>query len=208
MGENKKNKLFDKNKLFEKIKSFITKRKKVLIAILVIIIVILAYEFICSLQEKEATITTKSSLEKILEISELSTIEYTYNAIATKYKDNIKEDKNIEYHVSYEGIVTVGIDFNEIKIEPNEKEKKIIITIPEIEKHDISVNIGTMEYMYIKNTDEKDSISQEAYSVCKEDLKERISKEKSLDKNARENAISAIEALFKPWSETYVIEFK
>ena len=150
----------------------------------------------------------KIILEKIIEISELSTIEYTYNAIATKYKDDVKDENNIEYYVSYEGVVTVGIDFNEIKIEPNEKEKKITITLPEVEDHDIRVNMGTMEYIYVENTNEKDRISQEAYLLCKNDLKDRISKEENLDKNARENAISAVEALFKPWSDRYEIEVK
>ena len=68
--------------------------------------------------------------------------------------------------------------------------------------------MGTMEYIYVENTNEKDRISQEAYLLCKNDLKDRISKEENLDKNARENAISAVEALFKPWSDRYEIEVK
>ena len=204
MEKEKKNKV----KITEKIKEFFRKRKLVLITIFVILILISIYEIICRFQERKFAITTQSSLEKIIEISELSTIEYTYNAIATKYKDDIKDENNIEYYVSYEGVVTVGIDFNEIKIEHNEKEKKITITLPEVEDHDIRVNMGTMEYIYIENTNEKDRISQEAYLLCKNDLKDRISKEENLDKNARENAISAVEALFKPWSDRYEIEVK
>ena len=204
MEEEKKYKV----KITEKIKEFFRKIKLVLIMILVILLLISIYEIICRFQERKFAITAQSSLEKIIEISELSTIEYTYNAIATKYKDDVKDENNIEYYVSYEGVVTVGIDFNEIKIEPNEKEKKITITLPEVEDHDIRVNMGTMEYIYVENTNEKDRISQEAYLLCKNDLKDRISKEENLDKNARENAISAVEALFKPWSDRYEIEFK
>ena len=204
MEEEKKYKV----KITEKIKEFFRKRKLVLIIILVILLLISIYEIICRFQERKFAITAQSSLEKIIEISELSTIEYTYNAIATKYKDDVKDENNIEYYVSYEGVVTVGIDFNEIKIEPNEKEKKITITLPEVEDHDIRVDMGTMEYIYVENTNEKDRISQEAYLLCKNDLKDRISKEENLDKNARENAISAVEALFKPWSDRYEIEVK
>lgn len=204
MEEEKKYKV----KITEKIKEFFRKRKLVLIMIFVILLLISIYEIICRFQERKFAITAQSSLEKIIEISELSTIEYTYNAIATKYKDDVKDENNIEYYVSYEGVVTVGIDFNEIKIEPNEKEKKITITLPEVEDHDIRVNMGTMEYIYVENTNEKDRISQEAYLLCKNDLKDRISKEENLDKNARENAISAVEALFKPWSDRYEIEVK
>lgn len=204
MEEEKK----DRVKITKKIKEVVKKRKLLLIMILVILILISIYEIICRFQERKFVITAQSSLEKIIEISELSTIEYTYNAIATKYKNDVKDENNIEYYVSYEGIVTVGIDFNEIKIEPNEKEKKITITLPEVEDHDIRVDMGTMEYIYVENTSEKDRISQEAYLLCKNDLKDRISKEENLDKNARENAISAVEALFKPWSDRYEIEVK
>lgn len=204
MKEENENKI----KLIDKIKGFIIKRKSILLIIFAILILISIYEIICKFQEKKFTITTQSSLEKIIEISELSTIEYTYNAIATKYKDNVQDENNVEYYVSYEGIVTVGIDFNAIKIEPNEEEKKIVITLPEVEKHDILVNMGTMEYIYVKNAKEQDKISQEAYLLCKEDLKNRVSKEVDIEKNARENAISAVEALFEPWNDTYQIEVK
>lgn len=204
MKEENENKI----KLIDKIKGFIIKRKSILLIIFAILILISIYEIICKFQEKKFTITAQSSLEKIIEISELSTIEYTYNAIATKYKDNVQDENNVEYYVSYEGIVTVGIDFNAIKIEPNEEEKKIVITLPEVEKHDILVNMGTMEYIYVKNAKEQDKISQEAYLLCKEDLKNRVSKEVDIEKNARENAISAVEALFEPWNDTYQIEVK
>lgn len=197
-----------KIKLIDKIKGFIRKRKSILLIIFVILILISIYEIICKFQEQKFTITAQSSLEKIIEISELSTMEYTYNAIATKYKDNVQDENNVEYYVSYEGVVTVGIDFNAIKIEPNEEEKKIVITLPEVEKHDILVNMGTMEYIYVKNAKEQDKISQEAYLLCKEDLKNRVSKEVNIEKNARENAISAVEALFEPWNGTYQIEVK
>ena len=204
MKEENENKI----KLIDKIKGFIIKRKSILLIIFAILILISIYEIICKFQEKKFTITAQSSLEKIIEISELSTIEYTYNAIATKYKDNVQDENNVEYYVSYEGIVTVGIDFNAIKIEPNEEEKKIVITLPEVEKHDILVNMGTMEYIYVKNAKEQDKISQEAYLLCKEDLKNRVSKEVDIEKNARENAISAVEALFEPRNDTYKIEVK
>lgn len=204
MKEENENKI----KLIDKIKGFIIKRKSILLIIFAILILISIYEIICKFQEKKFTITAQSSLEKIIEISELSTMEYTYNAIATKYKDNVQDENNVEYYVSYEGIVTVGIDFNAIKIEPNEEEKKIVITLPEVEKHDILVNMGTMEYIYVKNTKEQDKISQEAYLLCKEDLKNRINQEVNIEKNARENAISAVEALFEPWNDTYQIEVK
>ena len=72
--------------------------------------------------------------------------------------------------------------------------------------------MGTLDYIHEKNTSEKDSISQEAYKLCKNDLRERAKNETELLVNANENAKSAIEALIKPWIESvdkeFQIEFK
>ena len=59
-----------------------------------------------------------------------------------------------------------------------------------------------------KNVPEKDSISQEAYKLCKNDLRERAQNETELLSNAEENAKSAIEALLKPWVESVDKEFQ
>lgn len=186
--------------------------KKIILFIIIIALIVLTISFIKVHNENRLTITTKSSLEKIIEINKLSTIEYTYNAIVAKYKDDEVKDDNVEYYVAYNGKVTAGIDFNEVNIDVNYKEKKIYITLPNVEIHEINVDMGTLDYIYEKNTSEKDSISQEAYKLCKNDLRERAKNETELLVNANENAKSAIEALIKPWIESvdkeFQIEFK
>lgn len=186
--------------------------KKIILFIIIIALIVLTISFIRVHNENRLTITTKSSLEKIIEINKLSTIEYTYNAIVAKYKDDEVKDDNVEYYVAYNGKVTAGIDFNEVNIDVNYKEKKIYITLPNVEIHEINVDMGTLDYIYEKNTSEKDSISQEAYKLCKNDLRERAKNETELLVNANENAKSAIEALIKPWIESvdkeFQIEFK
>lgn len=186
--------------------------KKIILFIIIIALIVLTISFIRVHNENRLTITTKSSLEKIIEINKLSTIEYTYNAIVAKYKDDEVKDDNVEYYVAYNGKVTAGIDFNEVNIDVNYKEKKIYITLPNVEIHEINVDMGTLDYIYEENTSEKDSISQEAYKLCKNDLRERAKNETELLVNANENAKSAIEALIKPWIESvdkeFQIEFK
>ena len=151
-------------------------------------------------QNKSGQVTTisTSSLKQVIEISELSTVDYTYNSIAVKrdWKNNVM------YHVAYEGIVTAGIDFNAIEIELLETEKKVIITIPPVSIHSMQVNMGTMEYIFTKSKYETEEISGEAYKLCKEDLQEKIKNESALHDTARENAISTVQALFKPWVES------
>lgn len=181
-----------------------------IIIILSLVLILVVGILLVITQNKGGQLTTisRSSLQKIVEINELSTVDYTYNAVATKYDEN----NNAMYYAAYEGTVTAGIDFNEIRIEVIEEENKVKITIPEVEIHSTKVDMGTMEYIFTKNKYETEDISQEAYKLCKDDLKARIEKESVLYNTARENAISSVEALFKPWIDTidnsYTVEIK
>jgi len=182
-----------------------------IIIILSSIIIVGGACFILNAQNKEGQLTTisKSSLQKIIEINELSTVDYTYNATVTQYSE---DSQDIKYHVAYEGTVTAGIDFHEIQIDINEDEKKITIVVPEVEIQGVRVDMGTMDYIFTKDKYETETISQEAYKLCKNDLEKRIEQEELLYTTAKENAISSVEALFKPWIETvdsdYIVEIK
>lgn len=186
-------KLFSKTKLF--------------LVLILIVIIAAAISFFSTKQGKLETIAT-SSLESIVEISELSTVDYTYNAIAKKQDKN----GNVLYHVAYEGTITAGIDFNDIKFEVFESEKRVIITVPQVSIHEISVTTGTMEYIFTDDDYNTETVAQEAYKLCLDDLKSRADKENTLFNTARENAISSVTALFQPWidslSDSYTVEVK
>lgn len=184
------------------------------IAVLFVIILLVAigiYMRMVVFNNKEGKISTisKSSLEKIIEINELSTIDYIYNA-TTKVYD--KDGTTIKYYVSYEGVVTAGIDFNKIEIVPDEEAKKVYITIPEIEMQDTYVNMGTMDYIFMKDKYETETVSQEAYKACKKDLENRIKNETEFIEMAKTNATETVKALFTPWihqvDEEYEVEVR
>lgn len=181
-----------------KIPKLMLRAKIIITVLLALVLSVGIFSVFHTNNSKLLSTVSKSSLQKVIEINELSTIDYTYNAIATKYDEN----QNEQYYVAYEGKVTAGIDFNEIQIEVIEDEKKVKITIPEVEIHSTKVDMGTMEYIFTKNKYETEDISQEAYKLCKNDLKTRIDKENVLYDTARENAISSVKAIFKPWIDT------
>lgn len=191
-------------------KTFRFRLQTKVIIILLLAVILFAGILLAITQNNNRQLTTisKSSLQELIEINELSTVDYTYNAIATKYDEN----NDPMYYVAYEGTVTAGIDFNEIGIEVIEEEKTIKITVPDVEIHSTKVEMGTMDYIFTKNKYETEDISQEAYKLCKNDLKTRIEKENIIYKVAKENAISSVKALFKPWIDTiddeYTIEIK
>lgn len=170
---------------------------KIILLISAVALVVVLFVAIGSGGKSSMKTISKSSLQEILEISELSTVEYTYNAIATKKE----KDKDL-YYVAYEGEVKAGIEFDKIDINISEEEKKIILKIPEIHIQEWTVNMGTLEYIFTKSKYETEDVSQEAYKLCKEDLKKRVESDNVLFDMAKENAVSTVEALFKPWIDT------
>lgn len=156
---------------------------------------------------EEGTVTTisKASLEKVFEISELSTVDYSYNAVARAYEEDGVTPK---YYVAYEGTVTAGIDFSKIMIDIDEDTKIITITLPESEIQNTMVDFGSMDYIFENKKYETETVSQEAYELCKTDLARRAAKENDLMTLAKENAVTAVEALVDPWVQQIDGEYK
>lgn len=148
--------------------------------------------------EGEVSTISEASVKKVFEISELSTADYTYNAIARAYE---KDGVTIDYYVAYEGKVKVGIDFDKIQIEIYEEEKAILITIPEIEVQEKTVDPGTLEYIFKNKKSETETIHREAYELCQKDLEERVKQETELLSSAEKNTKTVVKALVEPWVE-------
>lgn len=147
-------------------------------------------------EEGKVTTITKASLEKVFEISELSTADYIYNAVARAYG----EDKTtVAYYVAYEGKVKAGIDFDKLDISINEAEKHITIKLPDVEFQEQSVDPGTLKYIFKDRDRQRENIHQEAFELCEKDLKERVRQEKDLKDQAKKNAQAVVQGLVEPW---------
>ena len=72
---------------------------------------------------KEAEVVfTESELKEVLGISEFYTADYTYNSIVKVYD---KDNETLRYNVAYEGKVKAGINFQNIKTQIDNENKKI-----------------------------------------------------------------------------------
>lgn len=207
MDENKSELKSQKNRIALALVAGLSQKVKTIVTMVIMLLIVIGAIVLIS-RNKEGQLTTisKSSLQKIIEINELSTMDYTYNAIATKYVDD--KAKKVKYYVAYEGTVIAGIDFNKISIDVNEEEKKIIIIIPEAEIQGVNVDMGKMQYIFTKNKYETETVSQEAYKLCQDDLQNRIKEETTLYEIAKDNAVLSIEALLKPWIEAVDSDYK
>lgn len=193
-----KKKVKKQNKLVKFIKGIKTTTKIIFVLLTIIVLMVGGWIIANTGEEGKTTTISESSLQKIIEINEFAAIEYNYNAVVTKTKP---DSTNPMYYVAYEGIVTMGIDFQAIKPELDKKNKIITITIPEIEILDTKVDVGTMDYIFINKKYDTETVSQEAYKLCEEDLEKSVKDEEMLKESARKNVISTVEALFKPFIE-------
>lgn len=186
----------EENKLEDKKKENKGKNKiKFFVAFLFIIILALYITKRINENREEVTTISKSSLENVIKINDLSTFDYTYNAVT-----DVKDDKGrIKYHVAYEGLVTLGIDFSKINISVDEEKKEISIILPNSQVQDISIDAGTMDYIFESKRYETETVSQESYKASVDDLTKRVEKQESLFEIANYNAITAVKALIEPW---------
>lgn len=182
---------------------------KITVPFLIIVVVLGIWFLVSSRNEGRVTTITQSSLEKMLETNDLSTLEYTYNGITTVYTQDGKTPK---YYVAYEGVVTAGIDITKINVHTDQDKKVITITIPDPSVQKVSVDMGSLDFIFEKKKYETETVSQEAYKKSMKDLKNKAEKEEQLLSMAKENAVSSIKALIEPWvkqlDDGYTVEVK
>lgn len=179
----------------------------ILSIIVIIIIGVLLFIIKCaSTKNTESEIITKSNLEKIINVSDLSTLEAVYNGIARVA--NAETPEQIDYYVSYNAKVKAGIDFQQVKIEVYAEEKVITVTLPEIKINDVNVDIASLDYIFLNDDVNTETVSAQAYEKCIEDVTNEVNGEEAVYELAEENAMNIIEALIKPFVSQLDAEYK
>ena len=150
----------------------------------------------------------------IVEKSDLETINVTYNIIAKQCKKNDcdKKSNNIDdykYVVSCKGTITAGINFKDVKIDEDIKNKKIIVTVPEATLTGEPI-IGSVKFL--NGEDVSADELPNARKLCQEETKAKSEKDDKLIPAAKEQAKIVLEEFYKQWiksyDNTYVVEVK
>ena len=146
-------------------------------------------------RKTEKEIITEATLEKVIDVDELSTFEAVYNGITEVM--NKEHPENIDYYVYYEAKV-------------DDEGKKIFVTIPEIKINDINVDIASLDYIFENEKADTGTVSQEAYKAAIEDVTNESARENKIFQLAEQNAKNIIEALITPFlrqlDEEYMLE--
>lgn len=177
----------------------IIKYIRLLCFIIVAIIVFLFVKEKIVKRDSIPEIISKSTLEKVINVSDLSTFEAIYNGVASVA--NEEKPENIDYYVSYEAKVKAGIDFEQVNLEVNEDEKRITVTLPEVKITDVNVDIASLDYIFMNKRANTETVSAQAYKKCIEDVTNESNSTTAIYELAKQNARNIVEALIKPFVE-------
>ncbi len=182
--------------------------RMMMILILGIVIGIMLLLNFTNTSSNSKEILSESSLEKMLNITDLSTYQAIYNGISTVEN----EDGAVNYHVSYEAVVKAGLNFEDIKIDNNEEDKIITVTLPPTEITDINVDIASLDFIFENKKSHTDTVLQEAYKACINDVEQESSEKTAIFEFAQENAENTVIATLGPFidqlDDDYKIVFK
>lgn len=173
-----------------------------LLVILIVIAVVVAISGALSSGKRNKQppeVITVSSLQEIVNVSELSTYTAVYNGIAQVM--NEANPEQTDYYVSYEAKVYAGIDFEKIQISVDDEAKKIVVKLPEVNITKVDVDIASMDFIFYNNSANTSTVSQAAYKACEADAKKESAQQKAIYELARQNACNVLTALIEPLVE-------
>lgn len=147
----------------------------------------------CSSSQPEPTAITTSDLERVVNISRLSSAEFVYNGIAQA----LDENGSVQYSVAYCATVRAGIDMSEITFEIDEDTRVVTPILPEIDIDEPILDETTLEFM----PSNPRADLQEIIALCKEDALTEMQEDGQIYTTARENLQSTVEALITPLLE-------
>lgn len=177
----------------------LAKPKVLVIAAVVILVAIAAVAVLLQTsgrEEPQPQVFNKSTLERIINVSELSTFTAVYNGIARVA--NEKKPEKIDYYVSYEATVNAGIDFQKVEISMDEEQKTIILKVPEAHITNQSVEMSSLDFIFLNQKADKSGVTEVAYKACEEDVRQESEQQSAICELAKQNAENVLRALTRP----------
>mgnify|MGYP001072091952 CR=1 FL=1 len=177
----------------------------IVVAAAVLIAVVFTVYKAASKDASGPEVITISTLEKIINVSELSTFTAVYNGIAEV--SNPKKPEEIDYYVSYEARVDAGIDFEKILISMDNEAKTVTVDIPEVYITDINVDIASLDFIFINDGANTSTVTQEAFKACEADVQAESEQKEAIYDLAKQNAVNVLTALIHPILEQLDTEY-
>lgn len=166
--------------------------------VLAIVVLVVAFIVVPTSQNdnKQAEIVTVSTLQEIINVSELSTFTAVYNGIAQVM--NADDPELVDYYVSYEAKVNAGIDFEDIDIDVDEDTFTVYITVPPVTLTDVNVDISSLDFIFHNEKANTSTVTEEAFKACEADVEKESQEQAAIYELAEQNAKNVLTALVRP----------
>lgn len=166
--------------------------------LLAIVVLVVAFIVVPTSQNdnKQAEIVTVSTLQEIINVSELSTFTAVYNGIAQVM--NADDPELVDYYVSYEAKVNAGIDFEDIDIDVDEDAFTVHITVPPVTLTDVNVDISSLDFIFYNEKANTSTVTEEAFKACEADVEKESQEQAAIYELAEQNAKNVLTALVRP----------
>ncbi len=160
------------------IKIFKTKKSKIIGASVVIIVVaaIIAFSF---LHNSKETVDTNFLINTLQKSSELTTAKLNYTGLSKFEDSGIAFLNRADYRMIYRATARIGINVDEVKIDSDDNNKIIYVSIPKAQVQDVKVDTTSIEFFDQKfalfNVNEKED-QNKAIALAEEEAKKEINK--------------------------------
>ena len=150
----------------------------------------------------KGTYVSSATLQKVVNVSDLSTAKFIYNGIAEKSDDN----GNTVYHIAYDATVNAGISMQDITFDVDDAKKTVTPILPTITIDNPVIDESSLEYL----PENPNADLKEVITICKADALSEAQQNSQIYSTARENLKMTVEVLIKPLldSEGYTIDWK
>lgn len=169
---------------------FQKKKKLLFVAIAVVIVVTLVFLPVLFNHGKSGTTISKATLKKAVNISKLSTAEFTYEGITEKTNDK----GEAIYHIYYEASVNAGMNLKDIDFDIDHNNKTVTPILPEMAISTPVIDESVIEFL---PTDANVDM-REVIEICKADANKEIENAPIIKETALRNMHTTIEALLMP----------
>lgn len=155
-------------------------------------------------EETEPTISTEIIEQDLSDIGELATEEYFYTGVEKYSKNLTYEDFNIPFTdsyfiYSYDGIIKAGIDFKKVKAKVDDKDKKILVTLPKATILSTELVDGSLE-VFDQSSSIFNPIKVEDVDISQTDLKDKA-RNKALESGILDRAEENVQKMIKTFLE-------
>lgn len=165
----------------------------------------------------KSTLNVSTSIDKVIKINKISTVEYPYEGIAKVKIDKegyhlVDDSEEANLYVKYKGRVVLGIDFDKVAYNVDESNKKITFTMPAVENQGPKGNEFNID-LELKTIKKNwwDSVSEEkSRAAANEDLERRVFENQDgndLIQLTKDNIEDIITGLMTSIDDNYSIEF-